>query len=83
MNNLLTKIDKLPWQTAIMFCLTLGLAPFVPPHFYEKLKMLFVGTLVRPIDIFDFCFHGLPWGILSIKIVIYFKKSKTTYEGQS
>lgn len=83
MNKVLTKIDKLPWQTAIMFCLTLGLAPFVPPHFFEKIQMLFAGTLVKPIDWFDFFFHGLPWAILLTKVVLHFRKTKPTYEGQS
>ena len=46
-------LDKIPWQLAIMAALTLGLAPFRPPHIVEKLDMLFDGTLVRPIDVFS------------------------------
>jgi hypothetical protein len=74
MNTILKKIDSIPWQSAILFSLTLGLAPFAPPHIYEKLGMLFTGSLVKPIDIFDLLFHGLPWIILSIKTVIHLKK---------
>ena len=43
-------LDKLPWSILIILCLTLGLAPFFPPHLFEKIKMLLEGQLVRPID---------------------------------
>jgi hypothetical protein len=46
----------------------LALAPFVPePHLLEKIKMLFAGTLHRPIDIFDLFLHGTPITILMLK----------------
>jgi len=33
-------VVKLPWSMIILFCLTLGLAAFLPiPHMWEKLKM--------------------------------------------
>ncbi|MBF0472339.1 MAG: RND transporter [Nitrospirae bacterium] len=58
------------WTTIIILCLTLGLAPFNPPHIVEKLQMLFNGKLVRPIDWFDLILHSTPWAILIYKIVI-------------
>ncbi|MCA0043622.1 RND transporter [Celeribacter litoreus] len=62
-------IDSLPLHTLIMASLLLGLAPFVPePHLWEKLKMLFSGTLVKPIDIFDLVLHGGPLILLGIKL---------------
>lgn len=62
--------DRIPWSIAIIGALTLGLAPFFPePHIWEKLKMLFRGTLVRPIDIFDFFLHAAPWALLVGKSV--------------
>jgi len=61
-------IDKLGWPTVILFALLLGLAPFRPePHVVEKLRMLFDGTLSRPIDIFDLILHGAPWVVLVLK----------------
>ena len=33
----------------------------------EKLRMLFRGTLVRPIDWLDLFFHVIPWAILLLK----------------
>ena len=55
--------------TLVLVALTLGLAPFTPePHLIEKSRMLFDGTLDRPIDIFDLFLHGTPWIILTLKI---------------
>ncbi len=61
-------IDRLSWGYIVLFCLTLGLAPFVPmPHVVEKLGMLLQGTLQRPIDVFDLFLHGSPWLVAVIK----------------
>lgn len=60
-------VTELPWGIMIMLCLTLGLAPFAPPHIYEKLQMLFRGELVKPIDWFDLMLHGSPWLLLFFK----------------
>ena len=61
-------LDQLGWPTVILLALLLGLAPFRPePHIMEKLRMLFDGTLHRPIDIFDLFLHGAPWVVLVIK----------------
>ncbi len=63
----MTWLDELPWSILILACLTLGLAPFAPPHIWEKLQMLSQGRLVRPIDWFDLVFHGFPWLLLLFK----------------
>ncbi len=63
-------IAKLPWGLLILACLTLGLAPFSPPHIWEKLQMLAKGQLVRPIDWFDFVLHGTPWALLILKAIV-------------
>lgn len=62
-------IDRQPVLLFLAIALTLGLAPFVPePHLVEKLRMLSEGTLTRPIDIFDFLLHAIPWVLLGIKL---------------
>ena len=67
-------MNKLTWDLLIIACLTLGLAPFMPePHIVEKLRMLFKGTLSRPIDWFDLLLHGTPWVLLILKAVFTFK----------
>ena len=62
-------LDSLSWSTAILGCLTLGLAPFTPPHIVEKLQMLAKGELKKPIDWFDLLMHGAPWLLLLAKAV--------------
>ena len=60
-------LDQIPWIVLVIACLTLGLAPFSPPHIVEKLQMLFEGRLVRPIDWLDLVFHAIPWLLLLAK----------------
>ena len=67
-------IDSLPWGLLIIACLSLGLAPYNPPHLVEKLQMLFKGRLERPIDWFDLFMHGFPWLLLLLKGVFSLKK---------
>ncbi|MCP4135514.1 MAG: RND transporter [bacterium] len=62
-------ISKIPWAYVIIACATLGLAPFTPPHIWEKLNMLINGTLKRPVDWFDLFFHGIPWILLVLKTI--------------
>lgn len=70
-------IESLPYSVLIILSLTLGLAPFVPiPHLFEKIRMLFSGSLQKPADIFDLFFHGLPVALLAIKIVVQLIRSK-------
>ena len=59
------------YPVLIVGCLTLGLAPFFPePHIVEKLRMLFSGTLHKPIDIFDLLMHAAPFILLGVKLVM-------------
>ena len=74
MEQLLAWIDSLDWILVIAICLTLGLAPFTPPHIVEKIQMLAKGKLVKPIDWFDLLFHGIPWILLIIKAALSMKK---------
>ncbi len=60
-------LARLDWTVLIVVCLTLGLAPFAPPHIWEKLSMLVRGKLVRPLDWLDFIIHGAPWVLLILK----------------
>jgi len=70
----LTWVSGLDWMLLILVCLTLGLAPFNPPHIVEKLQMLFHGKLVRPIDWFDLFLHGTPWVLLIVKAAVSIKR---------
>jgi len=62
-------LDKIPYIYIAPLAILLALAPFSPePHLWEKLKMLFAGTLVRPVDIFDLFLHGTPLLLLILKM---------------
>jgi hypothetical protein len=67
-------LEKLPMSAVVFLCLTLGLAPFFPPHVYEKLRMLSRGELVRAIDWFDLAMHGAPWVLLIAKLLMQPKR---------
>jgi hypothetical protein len=62
-------LDRLPTSLLLVAALFLGLAPFIPePHVVEKLRLLISGSLRRPLDIFDLCFHLLPLVLLLLKL---------------
>lgn len=63
-------IDRLPVKALLVVAVFFALAPFQPePHLFEKLRMLFEGTLTRPIDIFDLFMHSLPIALLVIRLI--------------
>ena len=63
-------LDKLPYTVILPLAVFLDVAPFTPePHLWQKLKMLFAGTLSRPIDIFDLFLHGVPLVLLVLKLM--------------
>ena len=66
-------ISHISWPVVILLCLTLGLAPFQPPHILEKLQMLMKGRLVRVIDWFDLLLHAAPWVLLVLKGIVALK----------
>ena len=62
---------SIPYTLLVPLALLLALAPFTPePHLWAKFKMLFAGTLVRPIDILDLFLHGTPLAILIMKLSV-------------
>ncbi|MGD8936365.1 MAG: hypothetical protein PVF07_07785 [Thiogranum sp.] len=63
-------LDRIPYSVLLPLAAFLTFAPFVPePHLWQKLKMLFAGTLVKPIDIFDLFLHGTPLLALILKLL--------------
>jgi hypothetical protein len=62
-------IDRMPLGWLLAVAIYLAGAPFVPePHLVEKWRMLFEGTLSRPLDVFDFFLHTVPLGVLAIRL---------------
>lgn len=61
--------NLLNYRFLIPLVLLLGLAPFYPqPHIVEKLRMLLVGTLKKPLDIFDLLWHAWPFLLLAYRL---------------
>ena len=64
--------------------LTLGLAPFTPPHIWGKLKWIYGGGAfsgenpMQPMDWFDLFLHGTPWLMLFISLGIALKTKLKT-----
>jgi len=56
--------------------LTLGLAPFNPPHIVGKIKWIFGGSAfsgedaMQFMDWFDVLLHGSPWVLLILSIAL-------------
>jgi hypothetical protein len=62
-------LDKIPFAILAPIAIILALAPFTPePHLWEKLKMLFSGTLTQPVDKFDLFVHAAPLLLLGLKL---------------
>jgi hypothetical protein len=65
-------LTALPWSLLVLLCVTLGLAPFHPPHLFEKVRMLLEGTRLRPLDWVDFVLHASPWLLVLAKAGVTF-----------
>lgn len=67
---------KKNWKFFLLLSLTLGLAPFNPPHILGKLQWILGGNAfhstkgLRFSDWFDVLLHGLPWLLLLTSIVL-------------
>lgn len=70
------------WKLFLLASLSLGLAPFNPPHILGKIKWILGGNAfsaengMQAQDWFDVLLHGLPWVFLLISIVLNIKIDK-------
>ena len=57
------------WKFILLFCLTLGLAPFFPePHLWGKIKWIAGGAEgMQLMDWWDTVMHGFPF-VLAIRL---------------
>ncbi|VAW60987.1 hypothetical protein MNBD_GAMMA10-492 [hydrothermal vent metagenome] len=78
MRKFIHNIPLLPIAVVAFF---LAMAPFAPePHLWQKLKMLFDGSLSKPVDIFDLFMHGTPLVLLIIKLLFLASDKKKPEE---
>ncbi len=60
----------IPYFVLVPVAVFLALAPFgATPHLIEKWRMLFGGTLRRPLDWFDLLLHTAPLLLLVLKLI--------------
>lgn len=70
-------IIKNNWKLFLLASLTLGLAPFNPPHILGKLKWIAGGNAFHPTyglqlqDWFDVILHGSPWVLLLLSAILH------------
>lgn len=63
------------WKLFLLASLTLGLAPFNPPHIVGKIKWILGGNAfsgpdaMQAMDYFDVVLHGSPWILLLFSLV--------------
>ena len=66
---MMTWFDRIPLPWLVVLATWLAVAPISSePHLIEKVRMLFDGTLVRPLDIFDLVLHAAPLGLLALAL---------------
>ncbi len=63
----MTFLEKIPYPLLILVAVVMAIMPLGQSHLLEKTRMLFSGTLRRPLDWFDFAMHGSPLVVLIVK----------------
>jgi hypothetical protein len=62
-------LTAFPYTLLVPVAVLLAIAPFgATPHLVEKWRMLFAGTLRRPLDWFDLVLHTAPLTLLVLKL---------------
>jgi len=70
---------KKNWKSFLLASLTLGLAPFNPPHIIGKIQWILGGNAfsgehaMKLMDYFDVFIHGTPWVLLIISSLLILK----------
>lgn len=62
-------LDRFPLVWLAVLAVWMLVAPITPePHVVEKIRMLGLGQLTRPLDIFDLLMHSTPLILLLIRL---------------
>ena len=63
-------LDRFPLVWLAVLAVWMLVAPITPePHVVEKIRMLGLGQLTQPLDIFDLLMHSTPLVLLLIRLV--------------
>jgi hypothetical protein len=69
----MTWLERIPWWLIAASAIVLAVVPFGESHFVQKWRMLFTGTLRRPLDWFDLVLHSAPLLLLVTKLVLFLR----------
>lgn len=69
----MTWLRNIPWWLLIAAAVMLAVVPLGESHLVQKCRMLFSGTLRRPLDWFDLVMHSSPLLLLGLKAVETFR----------
>ena len=62
-------LDRFPLVWLAVLAVWMLVAPITPePHVVEKIRMLGLGQLTQPLDIFDLLMHSTPLILLLIRL---------------
>ena len=64
-------LERIPWWLLLVAAVMLALTPFGESHLVQKWRMLFGGTLHRPLDWFDLVMHTTPLLLLVAKAILF------------
>lgn len=67
-------LERVPLAPLLVAALILAIVPIGQPHLIEKLRMLFTGTLRRPLDWFDLVMHASPLVLVVLKLWVSMRK---------
>lgn len=67
-------LERTPWWLIAGVAVMLALTPFGESHLVQKWRMLFSGTLRRPLDWFDLLLHTAPLLLLLAKAALFFRR---------
>jgi hypothetical protein len=72
--KLVSWLERTPWWLIVVAAVVLALTPLGESHLAQKWRMLFAGTLRRPLDWFDLVFHTAPLLLLLAKVVLLLRR---------
>jgi len=63
-------LATMPWWLLIAVALLMAVVPLGESHLLQKWRMLFSGTLRKPLDWFDLLFHTAPLMLILMKAML-------------
>lgn len=75
MDRVAKLLEQLPWSVLVVAAVLLAIVPLGESHLLQKWRMLFSGTLRRPLDWFDLVLHTFPILLIALKAFVVLRKA--------